>query len=508
MSPVYTDPPFDIEKDGFKFENAFKNTIHLGPFGWSLRTSGRCGGISYAALDFFYSNEFERPDTGSMPPDGDVLADYILWRQIHTFESVADEYIAAMTVPGGSDIYYGRCYPPSGDGFKYYRRHILRKKKPCNVAGIAIGSGLPDVGNGHQMLGIGLSRSSDPEKVLIHVYDSNAPGEERVLRLNKAERLWELRAFVSGRVGDEVIRKFKAWFPDPGYRPQRPDLFEVRAPYVDKSNKDLRRWRIPAKQDLQNYILTRARFSGANVSSVDFEGVEATGAMFDGAAAKQCDFRSAKLDGASFAGADLRGSTFDKAHMANAVLAATELSDAKFRRAKLTRANLIGAKMNNTSVLKATMPDAMLMQLSAANSSFYGADLESAQFIGAALNNVSFEGATLTGASFMGASLRNCNFTGADLQRAAFVGIPVADSSFESANLHRADLRGAVLNTVDFCGANLRSADFRNVSIDHIELDAAVEFAGSRWSGAVLHDVSGLSPNFLVYLVQQGAAIR
>lgn len=511
MSTTYTDPRFRINEDGFGFKNTFENAIYFGPFGWSIRTGGRCGGMSYAALDFFYSTEFDRPDTNKTPPDGDVLADYILKRQLHTFKSVADEYIAAMMWPGGSDIYYGRCHPPNGDSFRFYRDEILRRKRPCNIACIAIGSGLPDIGDGHQVLGIGITDDPDPEKVLIHVYDSNDPGHERVLRLNERDGVWELRCFTDGSVGQTVHRTFKAWFPDPGYRKHQPDIFEKHSPHVDLSNRDLRNWKMPQKQDLQHYIFTRADFSGNDISSGDFggdfEGVNAGYARFVGTRVRQCDFRNAELTGALFSNADLRGTTFDGSNMQRAALVNTELSDARLCEANLERAFFNGAKMNNTRLDGAELSDGLLAGLNAVNTRFDRATLEGCNLTGAALNNVSFVGADLDGAMLLGASLRDCNFKNAKLSRALLTGVPIANCDFSGADLTRANFKSAVLNTVDFCGTDLRRADFRGVSIDHLKLDFDVEYARSRWQGAVLHDVSGLHPGFFTHLIREGATI-
>lgn len=80
----------------FRFSNSFTNKI------WSGRlppligrqvefsTSGRCGGMAFASLDFFHGKRPVPPLSSKdflpsrVPPDGHPLADYIFTRQLHS----------------------------------------------------------------------------------------------------------------------------------------------------------------------------------------------------------------------------------------------------------------------------------------------------------------------------------------------------------------------------------------------------------------------------------------
>lgn len=84
------------EHYAFRFPNALVNHV------WSARipprvgrryeisTSGRCGGMAFASLDFFHFRMLVPPVTSSdflssvVPPDGHPLADYIYTRQLHS----------------------------------------------------------------------------------------------------------------------------------------------------------------------------------------------------------------------------------------------------------------------------------------------------------------------------------------------------------------------------------------------------------------------------------------
>jgi len=504
MITTYTNKKFEPKVNGFHFVNNFENALYSGIFGWSIRTSGRCGGMSYAALDYFLSKKNEVPDTKEMPADGDVLGDYILKRQLNTFSSVGDEFISATLLPGVADIYYGRCFPPAGESYKFFINQIKSVNRPCNIGCIPVASGIQDIGNGHQVLGIGVTEDPNPQKVLIHLYDSNHPNAEMVLKLNEKDKLWELRTYENGTVG-EVRRTFKAWFPDPGYKFLEPNIFANHSPYIDKSYEDLRNWKTPAKQDLQNYVFVGTNFSGNKVDSCDFQKVDAHTAFFMGTSAMSCDFREADLTSANFINANLRNSTFDCAHMENTFMNQTELSDANFKETMLAHAHFVQAKMNNTCMRSANVEDGLFFNLSAVNSNFDKANLEDTNFHAAAMNNVSMNETVLTNAQFLNASLKNCKFNDAKLRNANFSNIPIASCSFRDAYMYRAKFNNGVLNTVDFRDSDLRRADFRGASLDHIKFSEKTKWENSLWQGARLRNVSGIFPPMLNYLISQGA---
>lgn len=472
--PKYTKPAFNISKtnkgkivgDGFAFKNNFKNTIHLGIFGWSIRTSGRCGGMSYAAMDHFYTPDIDMPiDITEMPPDGDVLADYILARQLESMKSTGDEYIAAMFLPGGGDNVYQGCLPPNGASYQYFI-DCIDGNRLCNI-GCLPGpdkQGVQNLGEGHQILGIGYTKAKDPLDTLIHVYDNNYPGTEMILKLNNREKYWELRAFSGGQVQDEVKRIFKAWFADTGYRYVRPEYRSNVSKMIDYSNRNLQKWSPPKKEDLQNYRFVSSNFSGNNLSSCDFQNVEASLANFDNASVQFCDFRGTKLSGARFMRADLRGSTFDKdTELDKAEISHTELSDAKFNGVKGEYLSFIRAKLNNTQMNGITIKGPQFHGINAVNSYFNGVQLEDANFSYAAFNNVHFYGAYLEDPDFRDSNMANVYFR---------IQYPENFKKATPAQLPFADFRNAILGKVFFEGANLNNTDFRNANLNPVSFNS------------------------------------
>lgn len=84
------------EHYAFRFPNSFVNQVwsgHIPPLigrTYEIKTSGRCGGMAFASLDFFHLGTpvpALAPDDFSpagAPPDGDPVGDYIFKRQLHS----------------------------------------------------------------------------------------------------------------------------------------------------------------------------------------------------------------------------------------------------------------------------------------------------------------------------------------------------------------------------------------------------------------------------------------
>src|SRR5690625_488521 len=87
---------FSPERYAFRFRNAFKNAVWSGRIPpvigrkYHLTTSGRCGGMAFASLDFFHLRtpvptlDAKAFSPSEVPPDGHPLADYIYSRQLHS----------------------------------------------------------------------------------------------------------------------------------------------------------------------------------------------------------------------------------------------------------------------------------------------------------------------------------------------------------------------------------------------------------------------------------------
>src|SRR4051812_26891598 len=82
---------FDPATHGFAFPNAFVNDVLTLPNGAKITTAGRCGGMAYAALDYFHARQpvpVWRSDLwapGRVPPDSHWLAQLFTHRLRDSF---------------------------------------------------------------------------------------------------------------------------------------------------------------------------------------------------------------------------------------------------------------------------------------------------------------------------------------------------------------------------------------------------------------------------------------
>lgn len=73
---------YDPQKHAFRFENQFKNEAKLfGLKSLKMETDGRCGGMAFASLDYYFSN---KPVPKTTNPNSS-LREYLLKRQIESF---------------------------------------------------------------------------------------------------------------------------------------------------------------------------------------------------------------------------------------------------------------------------------------------------------------------------------------------------------------------------------------------------------------------------------------
>jgi hypothetical protein len=185
---------FDPQLHGFHFENNFVNhlllTASLGPIpvaSKTIETLGRCGGMAFAALDYYFTGTpisgYRTEDFAPsfvVPPDGHWLADYILFRlwgsyMLPNFENVgmfiqlnrdSDTEVTNLTkqwafprlrssIDAGSPVALG----------------LIRGKS----------STLSDIGQNHVVVAYGYDFDPSSEAMRVYVYDNNHRGAEVIL---------------------------------------------------------------------------------------------------------------------------------------------------------------------------------------------------------------------------------------------------------------------------------------------------------------------------------------
>lgn len=519
MPVTYAEPKFDPKDHGFHFNNTFTNVVlpeevvlrvtglHGLPVpdftgGNPIRTSGRCGGMTYAVLDFFLSKRFstETDETHRnyrdyLPPDGDTLGDYILQRQFDSFHDVADEFVLnwfrgeGINPLGTLPDFAAMCRPSGSSHIRY--RHVIKDLQQCVPVALLSERGLI----GHQVLGFGYYEGASPNDFRLHIYDPNYKHQELVLLFNSADNSWERHGYQRGSVGVVKGDTFHAWVPAQGYEFKEPDIYGRRR--RDRSGEDLRAWSPPRKQDLRLFTFRKANFDGnPNLASCDFTGVVATDANFSNTDLSGACLRGATLSRSHLVRAKLRRATFDLANISNARFDQSDLSDAKFRQVESEAAPRFAlSTLNLTNFEGANVEESNFDGTVIAHSIFTNAKLARSSWAnGVTINSSMFSGAKLDGSSWPNVTMNTCcfqpqaNAAAASLNRADFSEAAIVDTNFASANLSETQFPSAALNNVDLSGCDLSDANFVNARLDSCKASGG-RLAGAHWVGSALNNV-------------------
>lgn len=160
---------FDPIQHGFGFGNSFRNVENVA--GIKVVTRGRCGGMVYAALDYYYARQ--RVPNETSPPDLDSpLAKYIYDRQLKSMTDMGDKFLTKIA-DQASPLTSNKSMFLSGIDYINGIRISVDKGRPIPVGLI---SAKPSVDGNHQVLAIGYETHPDPHLQKVLVYDPNRPG--------------------------------------------------------------------------------------------------------------------------------------------------------------------------------------------------------------------------------------------------------------------------------------------------------------------------------------------
>jgi hypothetical protein len=191
---------FKPSEQGFHFENAFDDapvlTISvpaIGDIPVGNAGGGLCGGMVFAALDFFNQGQLPPLDT-TAPKPGTPLFEYIAHRLLDSFNGVAgiNKYLEWMRFPADSHL-FGILKTISWHTLHDEWPSIqtdLNNGRPSPLGLILIESVNPlDVGKNHQVLAYGYDLNEESGDLQVFIYDPNWPGRDDVtLSLNVADR--------------------------------------------------------------------------------------------------------------------------------------------------------------------------------------------------------------------------------------------------------------------------------------------------------------------------------
>lgn len=166
---------FDPIKHGFRFVNRF-DVADL--FDWKVFNEltkdhpiiyGLCGGMCFAALDYFYANK-PIPEVIEPPEDETRLYKYLRDRQIHSLSLDTLKNVFTWTLQDDLDVakWTAKNEVPQ-------LKASLDKGKPVVLALIRVEKSMPT--SNHQVLAVDYEMHDDKKVLELTLYDPNHPGK-------------------------------------------------------------------------------------------------------------------------------------------------------------------------------------------------------------------------------------------------------------------------------------------------------------------------------------------
>lgn len=375
---------FSPDKHGFNFVNRFANHRFFGPI--NVNFGGRCAGMVYSALDYFYKKK-SIPQQTKMPVEGSVLSSYISRRQENSLTSSNIRKIQELNVnlfgrrtmeyfkwgiqgfDGGrleevvQNINKGKPIPitlfdPTGDLINYPHHVVL-------VIGYNLGK--------YPMNQAGYDNPALYKEIELYVYDPNYPNQKKILKPYYHNRNPRFRYSNGGG------KNWLTYFIHADYKVTTPP--SNKSPNVGDD--------CPSKK--KNIV--GKSFRGQNLSNKNYRCVIAKAVDFYGATINQTDFYRGNLEKAIFTGANLRNSNFTLANAQSSSFHGADLKVSVLEKANLQYASFYGADLKNSKCAGADFRNANIE-----GTDFRNADLRNADFRGAKRSNhTNFSGANLAG---------------------------------------------------------------------------------------------------------------
>lgn len=220
---------FDPVADGFRFINTFKTVTGV----FDVTTSGLCGGMVYAALDYWRAGK-PIPRQDYTPVNGTTLQSYLYARNMTALEAHMDKWVELHMNPLGirDDEFFRWGLQGTNGGRLEELREKIDAGRPVPL-GLKSLSG--DPGADHVVLAYGYDMGrykgdlgEHKEDLKIFIYEPNY-GARKVTMVPKPERnAW--CNLERNRVGDEVC--WRTWFVQQNYTPRN-------APSVPDSPREI-----------------------------------------------------------------------------------------------------------------------------------------------------------------------------------------------------------------------------------------------------------------------------
>ena len=207
---------FNPEVHGFNFVNSFNNDVIKEI---DFRTSGLCGGMVYAALDY-YKTRKNIPQQSHRPAVHTELHDYIYDRQVHSIEGNLDKWAEVGFNPFGArnSEFFNWGLQGFNGGRLQELRELIDRGQPAPL-GLWHADGYE--GGDHQVLAIGYKMGrykgdlkDHKEDFEIYIYDPNYPNEKQTLKADPRTQTYYYK--------DKTERRWLTYFVDKKYRVRTP----------------------------------------------------------------------------------------------------------------------------------------------------------------------------------------------------------------------------------------------------------------------------------------------
>lgn len=167
---------FNPVQHGFKFRNDFVNHVITVPsLGINFDTFGRCGGMAFAALDYWH-HHLAVPEDSSLPSDGTLVSKYIYDRLMDSIMANAYKNFHFMRTPDHPTWINGIGVARATREEEFPRlKQLIDQGQPCAL-GLAKATNIGEFGNNHQVVAYGYEVGDPYSTVLI--YDNNFPNTE------------------------------------------------------------------------------------------------------------------------------------------------------------------------------------------------------------------------------------------------------------------------------------------------------------------------------------------
>lgn len=178
---------FDPHQHGFHFDNQFVNNIATIPGFGQIQTFGRCGGMAYAALDYYFAGipvpayRGSSFSPSSVPPDEHWLADYIYQRLMNSFFNGSALRFPEWTVHSDHATWFYKGVTRWTKEDEFPKLQAAIDSGTPVVLGLIGAQNLGDVGNkNHQVVAYGYERHPQAG-MTVFIYDNVSPDSEVVL---------------------------------------------------------------------------------------------------------------------------------------------------------------------------------------------------------------------------------------------------------------------------------------------------------------------------------------